>query len=72
MIRQAKKMILMLVDAILIALANGIAFYFVDYYVTLSGLYLVATIIVEILLYLVVANGGRVFSKINRYTRYQH
>ena len=70
MIRQAKKMILMLVDAILIALANGIAFYFVDYYVTLSGLYLVATIIVEILLYLVVANGGRVFSKINRYTSY--
>ncbi|WP_413526539.1 polysaccharide biosynthesis protein [Latilactobacillus curvatus] len=68
MSRQAKKMILMLVDAILIALANGIAFYFVDHYVTLSGLYLVATIIVEILLYLVVANGGRVFSKINRYT----
>lgn len=66
--RQAKKMILMLVDAILIALANGIAFYFVDHYVTLSGLYLAVTVFAEMILYLVIANSARVFSKINRYT----
>lgn len=66
--RQTKKIILMLVDTILIALANGIAFYFVDHYITLSGLYLVVTILAEIILYLVIANGARVFSKINRYT----
>lgn len=68
MSRQVKKIILMLIDAVLMLLANGIAFYFVNHYVTLSGQYLVATILAEIIIYLLIANGIRVFSKINRYT----
>lgn len=66
--RRIKKIILMLVDAILILLANGIAFYFVDHYISLSWLYLASTFSMEIVLYLIIASSVRVFSKINRYT----
>lgn len=66
--RRIKKIILMLVDAVLILLANGIAFYFVDHYISLSGLYLASTFGMEIILYLIIASSVRVFSKINRYT----
>ncbi|GEL15474.1 polysaccharide biosynthesis protein [Pediococcus cellicola] len=68
MTRRTKKIILMLIDAVLLVLANGIAFYFVDRYVALSALYLSVTIFAEIILYLVIASVDRVFSKINRYT----
>lgn len=68
MSRKSKKIILMLVDSVLIALANGIAFYFVSYYVSLSSLYMILTILSEVGIYLIIANGTRIFSKINRYT----
>ncbi|MFD1411499.1 polysaccharide biosynthesis protein [Lapidilactobacillus gannanensis] len=66
--RRTKKLVLMLVDVILVVLANEMAFFFVDRYVSLSGIYFVLTIISEAGLYLIIANSVRVFSKINRYT----
>lgn len=68
MSRKNKKIILMIVDAILLCVSNGLAFYFVDKYVSFSIEYFVATLIMEVVTYLIFANEFRIFSKINRYT----
>lgn len=68
MSRKNKKIILMIVDAILLCVSNGLAFYFVYKYVSFSIEYFVATLIMEVVTYLIFANEFRIFSKINRYT----
>lgn len=68
MSRRVKRIVLMIVDALLIVAANEMAFFFVDRYVSLTGTYLALTILAEVIVYSVIANATRVFSKINRYT----
>lgn len=66
--RRAKKTILMIVDVILIFVANSLAALFVNRYMVLSKRTLILTVLTEAVIYLLIANAFRVFSKINRYT----
>lgn len=66
--RRAKIAILVVVDSILVALANIEAYYFMKPFVLMDGAFLWKTVIISVLLYLFYGAIFKVFTRINRYT----
>lgn len=68
MSRKTKKSILIGFDSFAILVSAIIAYFFLVPYITLSMLFLIVTVSITVVFYLVLATYFRLFSKINRYT----
>ena len=66
--RKRKMMILVIVDSLLIGLANLAAFFFMMPFVLITNDFFIANTVISIGLYILFGTIFRVFTRINRYT----